>query len=123
MKNRRRILPFFICIIGIVLLAFLLYRKEFEENNYTKEELIYLEDVRYYADALNMYVYRDTSSGEVQAGFKKGGKEALIETIEKYNAVKDNQVEMESLLDDYNKVLEGNEPSEELYQFAWWLTE
>ena len=112
-----------ICILGIFLTVFLLYREKAKENSYTKEELIYLEDVRYYADALNMYVYRDTSSGEVQAGFKKGGKEALIETIEKYNAVKDNQVKMESLLDDYNKVLEGNEPSEELYQFAWWITE
>ena len=99
------------------------YREKTKENSYTEEELSYLEDVRYYADALNMYVYRDTSSGEVQAGFKNSGKEALIENIEKYNAAKDNQVEMESLLDDYNKVLEGNEPSEELYQFAWWLTE
>ncbi|WP_075721860.1 hypothetical protein [Roseburia sp. 499] len=124
MKKRWRKLLISICILGVFLICFQTYREKAKENSYTEEEVSYLEDVRYYADALNMYIYRDASSGKVQAEFEKGGKEVLIETIERYNAVSDNkehQVEAESLRDDYSKVLKGNEPSENLEWFAKWV--
>ena len=99
---------------------------EAQVQNNVVDKIIHTADTQFFADALCIGGCVNVFNGNMQVNFQYCCKEKLKERIEEYNSDpkhKNCQVKMESLLDDYNKVLEGNEPSEELYQFAWWLTE
>ncbi|WP_075721861.1 hypothetical protein [Roseburia sp. 499] len=97
---------------------------EAERQNDIAGKIIHTENTQYYADVLCIGGCVNLFNGDMQVNFQYCCKEKLSENIARYNADSANsehQVEMEALLDDYNEVLKGNEPSENLKWFAKWI--
>ncbi len=96
---------------------------EAQAQNEASEALMVSEDIRYYSDALSIGGCANTSGSQMQVVIQYCNEGELNEKIDFYNENKNADVTKEQLISDYNSMLQGEEVSDLLDDFARYIND